>query len=51
MLHLILRGAAIHHLFFAFGWRSSSPPWFLLLGGAAVHRCDNRIIFRAGFSR
>jgi len=25
----------------AFGWRSGSPFLFLLLGGAAVHRCDN----------
>jgi hypothetical protein len=24
---------------------------FLLLGGAAVHRCDNRLVFSDGFSR
>jgi hypothetical protein len=23
----------------------------LILGGAAVHRCDNRLVFSAGFSR
>jgi hypothetical protein len=35
----------------AFGWRSRSPPLHLLLGGAAVYRCDKRPVLNAGFSR
>jgi hypothetical protein len=31
---------------FDFGWRL-----FLILGGAAVYRCDNELIFTSGFSR
>jgi hypothetical protein len=31
----------------AFGWRSGSPALHLLLGGAAVHRCDNYIVLNA----
>jgi hypothetical protein len=30
----------------AFGWRSSSPLLHLLLGGAAVHRCDKSPVFQ-----
>jgi hypothetical protein len=33
------------------GWRSGSPASYLLLGGAAVYRCDNRLVFSVGFSR
>jgi hypothetical protein len=35
----------------AFGWRSGLPHPTLLLGGAAVYRCDNQPVFNAGFSR
>jgi hypothetical protein len=34
-----------------FGWRSGSPPRFRILGGAAVYRCENWLIFIDGFSR
>jgi hypothetical protein len=34
-----------------FGWRSGLPLLLLFLGGAAVYRCDKRLIFSAGFSR
>jgi hypothetical protein len=30
-------------------WKN--PILNLILGGAAVHRCDNRLVFSAGFSR
>jgi len=38
-------------LILVFGWRSGSLFLFLLLGGAAVYRCDKRPILSAGFSR
>jgi hypothetical protein len=34
-----------------FWWRSGLPLLILLLGGAAVHRCDKSLIFSVGFSR
>jgi len=30
---------------------ANSPMLYLILGGAAVHRCDNRLVCRYGFSR
>jgi hypothetical protein len=37
-------------------WTSEAPvspfqSFELILGGAAVHRCDNRLAFSLGFSR
>jgi hypothetical protein len=35
------------------GWINLEQVYILtlILGGAAVHRCDNRLVFSAGFSR
>jgi len=44
MLRPILGGAALHNL------RKNSMR-YLILGGAAVYRCDKQPVFSDGFSR
>jgi hypothetical protein len=43
--------AAMSGLFSVLALQIAEKILSLVLGGAAVHRCDNRIVFSGGFSR